>query len=97
MESKIAVEPINRYVMDVSNNKLELKPYSKKELAEIYSISVRCLNNWINKFKPEVGAICGRFYNVNQVRVIFGKLGLPGTIGEPQEEPKQKNNNPQKK
>lgn len=76
--------------MDISNNKLELKPYSKKELAEIYSISIRCLNNWVNKFKPEVGDICGRFYNVNQVRVIFEKLGLPGTIGEEPEQPKEK-------
>ena len=84
--------------MDVSNNKLELKPYSKKELAEIYGISVKCLNNWTNKFKPEVGSICGRYYNVNQVKVIFAKLGLPGTIGEPpMDEPKQKPNNNQKK
>ena len=83
--------------MDVSNNKLELKPYSKKELAEIYGISVKCLNNWINKFKSEVGNICGRYYNVNQVKVIFAKLGLPGTIGEQPEEPKQKTNNNQKK
>lgn len=80
--------------MDISNNKLELKPYSKRELAQIYGISVKCLNNWIDKFKADVGDICGRYYNVNQVKVIFAKLGLPGTIGEPpQEESQQKSNN----
>ena len=76
--------------MDISNNKLELKPYSKKELAEIYGISVKCLNNWVNKFKSEVGDICGRYYNVNQVKVIIAKLGLPGTIGDEPEESTQK-------
>ena len=83
--------------MDISNNKLELKPYSKTELARIYGISVRCLNNWLDKFKTEIGEKRGRYFNVNQVRVIIEKLGLPGTIGEPKDETNKKSNNNQKK
>lgn len=75
--------------MKTPNNQLKIKPYSKKELAQIYGISVRCLNNWINKFKTEVGDICGRYYNVNQVRVILAKLGLPDPM-EPSDEGHQK-------
>lgn len=67
--------------MDITNNRLEVKPYTKKELAAIYCISVRSLSNWVNKF-PEVGPKSGKYYTVNQVRIIIEKLGLPGTIGE---------------
>lgn len=68
--------------MSITNNKLEIKPYTKKELAAIYCISVRSLSNWINKFESEVGPKRGKYYNINQVRTIIDKLGLPGTIGE---------------
>jgi hypothetical protein len=60
---------------------LEVKPYTKKELAAIYCIRVRSLSNWVNKF-PEVGPKNGKYYTVIQVRTIIEKLGLPGTIGE---------------
>jgi len=83
--------------MEISNNKLELKPYSKTELARIYGISLRCLNNWLDKFKSEIGEKRGRYFNINQVRVIIEKLGLPGTIGEPKEESSKKSNTAQKK
>lgn len=80
--------------MDITNNRLEVKPYTKKELAAIYCISVRSLSNWVNKF-PEVGAKSGKYYTVIQVRTIIEKLGLPGTIGEeikPTNTQKQKTN-----
>lgn len=82
--------------MEISNNKLELRPYSKTELARIYGISLRCLNNWLDKFSGDIGEKRGRYFNVNQVRIIIEKLGLPGTIGEHDQENKKPNNNQKK-
>ena len=77
--------------MEIINTKLELKPYSKKELSAIYGISVKTLNKWVSPFKADVGVMRGRFYNVKQVKLIFEKLGLPGSLGEQVlDEPKKK-------
>ena len=77
--------------MEITNNTLELKPYSKKELADLYGISFKTLNSWLSPFKSQIGIYRGRLYTVNQVKMIFDKLGLPGTIGEPLDEtPKKK-------
>jgi len=68
--------------MIIRNNKLEIKPYTKKELAAIYGISLRCFYTWLKKIESEVGPKRGKYYNINQVLMIIEKLGLPGTIGE---------------
>jgi hypothetical protein len=75
--------------MDITNNRLEVKPYTKKELAAIYCISVRSLSNWVNKF-PEVGPKNGKYYTVIQVRTIIEKLGTIGEQIEPSKTQKQK-------
>ena len=77
--------------MKNSKTQLDVKPYTKKELAEIYGISPRSFCTWFKKIEPEVGKKKGKYFNVNQVRKIIEKLGLPGTIGEnPSEaQPKQ--------
>ena len=66
--------------MSITNNKLEIKPYTKKELAAIYCISPRSFSTWLKPFAAEVGPKRGKYFNVNQVRLILEKLGLPGTI-----------------
>lgn len=68
--------------MRSSTNKLEIKPYTKKELAAIYGISPRCFYTWLKKIESEVGVKRGKYYNLNQVRIIIDKMGLPGTVGE---------------
>ncbi len=68
--------------MSITNNRLEIKPYTKKELAAIYCISTRAFSTWVEPFESVIGPKRGRYYNINQVRVIFDKLGLPGTVGE---------------
>lgn len=68
--------------MSISNTKLEIKPYTKKELAAVYGISPRSFYTWIKKIQSDVGPKRGKYFNVNQVRIIIEKLGLPGTIGE---------------
>lgn len=56
---------------------IEIKPYSKKELANLYKIGVRSMTTWLQPFKKGIGKRYGRYYNLKQVRCIFDKLGLP--------------------
>lgn len=66
--------------MSITTDKFELKAYSKKELAEKYSISIRTFNTWLKPFEEKVGAKRGRYYTVNQVIIIVDVLGLPGVM-----------------
>ncbi|MBI3521453.1 MAG: hypothetical protein HY062_19095 [Bacteroidetes bacterium] len=62
----------------VTTEKIEIKSYSKKELANLYAIGVRTLTTWLEPFHKEIGKRHGRYYNPKQIRYIFDKLGLPG-------------------
>lgn len=55
----------------------EIKPYSMKELSEIYNIGIKSMRNWLKPFKEEIGQRRGRYYNVAQIEIIFKRLGLP--------------------
>ena len=66
--------------MSIDNLKLEIKAYTTKELAAIYDIGDKTFYKWIAPFKEEIGIKRGRFYNINQVRTIIDKLGIPGTL-----------------
>ena len=55
-----------------------LKPYSVKEIAELYNnVSVKTFKKWLVPFVEEIGAKRGRYYTVLQVQIIFNKLGVP--------------------
>ncbi len=60
----------------------QIKPYSGKELSDIYGISVKTFLKWLKPFTKEVGDKKGRFYNVLQVEIIFARLGLPYKLQE---------------
>lgn len=66
--------------MSITTEQFEIKAYSKKELAEKYQISVRTLNSWLKPFEEKIGAKRGRYYTVNQVKLILESLGLPGVM-----------------
>lgn len=66
--------------MSITTDKFELKAYSKKELAEIYQVSVKTFNSWLKPFEDKVGAKRGRYYTVNQVKIILETIGLPGVM-----------------
>ena len=57
--------------------KIEIKPYSKQELADLYKIGVRSMTTWLMPFEEGIGIRQGRYYNLKQVRYIFERLGLP--------------------
>jgi hypothetical protein len=57
-----------------------LKPYSIKELADIYGVCDKTFKKWLKPFETIVGAKQGRYFTVAQVRIIFEKLGVPGIV-----------------
>ncbi|MCC7302473.1 MAG: hypothetical protein IT233_07520 [Bacteroidia bacterium] len=58
---------------------IPVKTYSVKEVAGLYGISGKTLKKWLAPFEKEIGQRIGYFYNPKQVRIIFDKLGLPGS------------------
>jgi hypothetical protein len=63
-------------------NVMHIRPYSKKELCDIYGISRKVLAVLLKPFLKEIGPIRGRYYTVAQVEIIFNKIGLPYEIKE---------------
>lgn len=57
--------------------RIQVKTYSVKEVADLYSISNKTLKKWLSPFENEIGERRGYFYNPKQVGIIFEKLGLP--------------------
>ena len=62
------------------SNQIQLKAYSKKEVAELYEISTKSLKTWLTPFENEIGPRVGRFYSPKQMSIIFEKLGIPGVV-----------------
>jgi len=58
-------------------NNYEVKPYTMQELCNMYQVSDAVMRKWFKPFENEIGNRVGWFYNVSQVRTIFGRLGAP--------------------
>ncbi|MFM2224254.1 MAG: hypothetical protein RJA07_456 [Bacteroidota bacterium] len=61
----------------MNQSTIVLKPYSVKEISELYNVSLKTFKKWLEPFEGEVGKKRGRYYTVLQVHIIFGKLGTP--------------------
>ena len=59
---------------------IALKPYTLKELSELYGMDWRTFKKWLEPFQSEIGEKKGRYYQIPQVRIIFKKLDLPSMI-----------------
>jgi len=59
---------------------IQVKPYSLKEIADLYGISKKTMYKWMEPLKNKIGEKRGRYYTVKQVRLIFDEIGLPGVI-----------------
>ena len=58
----------------------DVKPYSTKELSNIYGVSDKTLRKWMKPFEESIGKKQGHYYTVAQVEIIFSKLGMPYKI-----------------
>lgn len=66
----------------MTTNKIQVRPYNLKELANIYQVSDKTFKRWLDHFSDELGERYGNYYSIPQVKLIFDKLGLPGFIEE---------------
>ncbi|MEO6406641.1 MAG: hypothetical protein ABIY51_00240 [Ferruginibacter sp.] len=66
--------------MPANDDSFEVKPYSTKELCLIYGVGYKTFSRWLKPFMEEIGAKSGRFYNVRQIEVIIGRLGMPYVV-----------------
>lgn len=57
-----------------------IKPYTKKELANLYELSPRAFYTLFKPHEETVGIKLGRYYSIKQVESIFQKLGLPNSL-----------------
>jgi len=48
--------------MTITNRKLEIRPYTTKELSAIYGVSDKTFNKWLGAFRAEIGEKAGRLY-----------------------------------
>lgn len=58
----------------------DVKPYTMKELCEIYKVSDKTMRKWLLPFAEQIGKRQGHIYNVAQVVTIFTNLGVPGGL-----------------
>lgn len=57
-----------------------IKPYMKKELADLYELSPRAFFTLFKPHEEAVGKKVGRYYSVLQVEIIFKRLGVPSSL-----------------
>ena len=58
----------------------QVRPYTYKELTELYGVSKKTLQTWLRPFKEQVGEKRGRYFTVIQIDVIFKNLGFPKNL-----------------
>ena len=61
----------------IPSNEVRVKPYSIKELCNMYGVCTKTFNNWLVPHKEEVGLKRGRYFTIKQIHLIFEKLGAP--------------------
>lgn len=54
-----------------------LRPYTHKELAQLYNVCWVTFQRWMKKKEDEIGKKQGHFYHVRQVIRIFKIYGIP--------------------
>ena len=60
-----------------TKSKSALKPYTKKELADLYEMKHRAFFPIFKPYEETIGKKIGRYYSTKQVELVFNCLGLP--------------------
>jgi len=61
-------------------NKCALRPYTTKELYLLYGVSDKTFRKWLAPFQKKIGQKRGAYFTINQVKIIFRRLGTPGVF-----------------
>jgi hypothetical protein len=62
-------------VHDKTIERTVVKPYTTKELAQLFNMSARTLRRNIAGIKAKIGKRKGYFFSVEQVQMIFDQMG----------------------
>ncbi len=62
---------------DIKGEIFELRPYTHKELAQLYNVCWLTFQRWVKKRENEIGKKHGHFYHIGQVLKIFRIFGIP--------------------
>ncbi len=54
-----------------------LKPYTLKEMCVLYGVCRFTFRKWLKPFENQIGEKQGIYFSINQVKIIFDKLGYP--------------------
>jgi hypothetical protein len=66
--------------MEFESDEINIKPYTLKELAAIYKMTVRAFKRMISDIQQELGPKNGRYYSIIQVKLILERKGIPGRM-----------------
>lgn len=61
----------------MEDKEVKIQAYSKKQLADLYKISLLTLNSWLKPFENEIGCYRGKCYTPKQINTIFKYIGNP--------------------
>jgi hypothetical protein len=64
--------------METKQATFPLRAYTALELSRFYSVCKKTFMRWLKPFEEAIGERQGRYYNINQVKIILEKLGIPG-------------------
>ena len=64
--------------MEKTQTKFPMRAYTAIELSRIYKVCKKTFMRWLKPFEEQIGERQGRYYNINQVKTIIEKLGMPG-------------------
>jgi hypothetical protein len=63
--------------METNQSKFPLRAYTALELSKVYKVCKKTFMRWLKPFEEAIGVRLGRYYNINQVKIILEKLGTP--------------------
>jgi uncharacterized Fe-S cluster-containing radical SAM superfamily protein len=57
--------------------KVAIKPYTNKELAQMFNMSTRTFNRNIKAIRGQLGKRMGHFWSIPQIEIILEHMGSP--------------------
>ncbi len=63
--------------METNQPRFPMRAYTALELSKIYKVCKKTFMRWLKPFETAIGERQGRYYNINQVKIIIEKLGTP--------------------
>ncbi len=63
--------------MKETKSKTGLRPYTKRELADLYEMLPRAFYSLLKPHEEAIGEKNGRYYSTKQVEIVFTSIGLP--------------------